>query len=260
MPLEAQNLAEKPATGAAAETQSQQNAGKSKTPGEGGGQGGESSQKPTKPEWLSDNHWDPDAGTIKEDFGAHYNELATFRQAETDRLAKIPQAPEGYEFAIPEDIQLPAGVTREQLAVAKDDPEFKSLQKTLFEAKVDPEVGQKIYGLYVKKQVEEVQKINARVGEEQKKLGPNYAERVGALGNFFEARIGKELAADVLKGIFTANQVMGMEKLVALFANQGAAPMSAKGAEKGEEPGKIPGWDKMNFAEKRAAQAKAAQG
>lgn len=258
MPLETKSLGDKTA---GAETRSQSGDpslenGDREAPGGGSGD----PQKPTKPDWLvDDKYFDPEKG-IKPEFGEHYNELLTARQAETDRLAKLPAAAEAYELKIPDDLQLPDGVTAEHLAVAENDPHFQELRNTLFEGKVDPEIGQKIYAIAVKKQIAEVGAINARVAEEQKKLGPNYAQRVAAIGAFLEGRIGKPLAASLLQTVLTSDHVKGLEQLAAQYSGQGAAKIPSKGAEPNDQPGKIEGWDKMTFEEKRAQQAARAAG
>jgi hypothetical protein len=253
MALEPKPLGEKPA-GEAAQSQ---NSDGNQSQNQGGGQGERgagSAEKPTRPEWLPESHWDPEGSTIKPTFGEHYNELATFRQAETDRLAKVPKTAAEYKLELSPDLQLPEGVTREDLAIDENNPRLQAFREKLFSRKADPELANELYGLYVQEQAEQVAVINKRIGEEQQKLGGNFGERVAALGTFFEGRVGKDLAAAVMKGIFTADQVKALEQVAAQFSNQGAARIPAKGAEPNDDPGKIEGWDKMTFEEKRAHQ------
>lgn len=230
-------------------SQSQNNAGDQGAQGDGS-----QAQKPTRPEWLPESHWDPEGAAIRPEFGEHYNELATFRQAETDRLAKVPKTPAEYKLDLSPDLQLPDGVTREDLAIDEKNPRLQAFREKLHARKADPELANELYGLYVQEQAEQVAVINKRVAEEQQKLGGNFGERVAALGTFFEGRVGKEGAAAVMKGIFTADQVKALEQIAAQFSNQGAAKIPAKGAEPNEDPGKIEGWATMTFEEKRAHQ------
>lgn len=259
MPLEANSLGEQTQQGQ--QQQGQQSQGGDQTQSKGGdqeAQGGASGQQAaTRPEWLPENFWDAEKSAIKEDFGAHFNELSTLKQAEADRLKAMPEKPEAYELAIPEDLELPEGVSREDIAVAKDDPFYAQAQKLFFDARIPPEIGNKLYGLYVQKQVADVGAINQAVAAEKQKLGTNYKQRYDAAATFVNGRVGKELGGALMKAVVTADAVKALEKLATVFASQGAPPVPPGGNE-GEPNGKIPGYETMSFEEKRLHQQKRA--
>jgi hypothetical protein len=258
MALDVQNLGSPPP-----QQQQQQQQGTPPSSGDGKGVQGDASAAKTaadRPEWLPENFWDGEKNAIKEDFGSHFNELATFKQAEADRIAamKLPEKPEEYPLGLPEDFQFPDGITAEDIAVATDAPEFKEAQQVLHEAKVDPAVAKKLYGAFAKFKLGEVKRVNERIAEEKQKLGPDYQTRFQKADQFLSARLGiKPGTSALMKAVVTADAVKEVEKLAAAFASQGAPPVPP-GGHSPEPDGKIPGYENMSFEEKRLHQQKRA--
>ena len=254
MPLEPNSLQSQPG----GQPPGQGTQGQETPPNQGGGQGaqgaGSTPEKAKRPDWAPEAYWDPNGATFKPEFGEHYNELATFRQAETDRLAKLPKTPAEYDLSLPEDLQLPDGVKREDFVLDANAPEAKAFREIVHGEKVSPDAAKKMLGLLAKRDAEQVTRVNKRVAEEQAQLGAQFGERVAAVGQFLEGRVGKQSADALMSGLFTAAQVKAMEALATQFSAQGATKIPGKGAEPHQDPNKIEGWDKMTFEEKRAHQ------
>lgn len=209
-----------------------------------------SSSAPTRPDWLPEAHWNPEAGSINFDsFGEHYGELATFHKTETDRVAALPQKPEDYRFDIPQDLEIPEGV---EFAVDENSPALKAFREFAHQSKLDPAVAQGLYGLYLRDQVSQAAAINTRVREEQAKLGANHIARVESVRTFLEGHVGKDGAAALMRGVFTADQVKAFEKIMTRISGQNIAPLNAAAGE-AEDPTKIPGYATMTFGERLAA-------
>lgn len=188
--------------------------------------------KPTRPEWLPESYFDAEKGAIKdEDFGKHYAELATGAKAEQERIAAYPQKLEDLKFELPADLKLPEGMKLDE-----SNPTFQAFRQFAFEKKLDPAVGSQLLGMYVKEQATNVEAINKRVGEEMQKLGANGAARISSLRTFLDSKVGPELSKSVMAGVFTADQVNGMEKLMLAMSNGGTAvaPGTAREAPKNE--------------------------
>lgn len=181
----------------------------------------------TRPEWLPEPYFDAEKSEIKfDDFGKHYAELATGAKAEQDRIAAYPQKLEDLKFELPADLKLPEGMKLDE-----SNATFQAFKQFAFDKKMDPAEGSKLVGMYVQEQARQADAINKRVSEEQTKLGANAAARITALSTGLDAHIGPALTKQVMAGVFTADQVTGMEKLLLAVSNGGTVSPPANGRD-----------------------------
>lgn len=191
-------------------------------------------QKAIRPEWLGEEYFDGDTGQIKfDDFGKHYGELLAKHKSEAERLAAYPQKVEDLtiEPVLGEGEKLPDGVTFDA-----SNPLYAGFRQFVFDNKLDPKLAGTMLGMYAKSQVADVAAINARVDEESRKLGANGPARITAVQTALEGHIGKDLAGAVMAGVFRADQVQALEKVVLALANGGSANLSGNGHEQEPEP------------------------
>ena len=81
-------------------------------------------------------------------------------------------------------------------------------------------------------------------------------QRLYALETWFKAKIGDKsnILISTLKEYPIVSTVEALESVVRLFSSQGGGSFSQSHRAAEEDTGKIPGYDQMSFAQKRAAQ------
>jgi hypothetical protein len=89
---------------------------------------------------------------------------------------------------------------------------------------------------------------------EAAKLGATAQSRVASVQTFLKGQLGDELARAMNVMIVTADVVTGFEKLMSRFSSQGGGAFSQAHRVAPDEAGTIPGYEKMSFMERRAAQ------
>lgn len=180
--------------------------------------------KSARPDWLPESYFDSAVGSIKlDDFGKHYSEMAAAHKVAADRLAAYPQKVEDLriEPVLGEGEKLPDGVTFDD-----KNPLFVGFRQFVFDNKLDQKAAGQMLGMYAKAQMADVEAINERVKQEDRKLGANGPARIAAVRTALEGKIGKDLAGAVMSGVFRADQVQALEKIVLALANGGTADIS----------------------------------
>ncbi len=213
------------------------------------------SQTASRPEWLPESYFDAEKGETKwDDFGKHYSEIAAAHKAEADRLAAFPQKIEDLEIPLPEGAKLPEGVKLDA-----NDPTFSAFRQFVFDKKIDPAVAGELLGMEVKSRLSEVEMINKRVDEEAAKLGPNSSARITAVRTAFEGRFGKPVGEAIMSGVFRADQVQALEKVVLALSNGTAGDVSGGQREQkseeisDEDYAKMSPRERLEYARTKAA-------
>lgn len=170
------------------------------------------------------------------------------------RAASLPAAPTDLKFELTKDFKAPQGV---EFALDPNDPLVPQAQQTLHDilhGKFSPqEAMSKLVDLYAAGKVSDAQTIAAAHAEEVKKLGVNGTSRVTAAKTWLTSVVGKELADHMASsGMVTAAQVAGWETIMRRMT--GGTPFSQAHRDTPEPNGKIQGYEKMSFEQRRAAQ------
>ncbi|PVE25427.1 hypothetical protein DC522_05905 [Microvirga sp. KLBC 81] len=194
------------------------------------------STKTERPDWLSEQFWDPEAGQIKgSDLKAHLDELAAFKAGEDSRRAAAPEKPDGYQLQLPADLELPEGMSFE---FDENDP-MVGLGRQIAHAVGLDQAGFENLMLkpFIEARVAAVNAENARITElteaNDKALGPKAADRRAAVENFIAAKLGVEYA-DVFKHILpVAKAVEGFERLMRLSSSGGMPGFTQTGRSGG---------------------------
>jgi len=89
-----------------------------------------------------------------------------------------------------------------------------------------------------------------------KQLGAAGPTRIEAVATWLNARAGADGKAvgDFLRQYPSAQIVKALERVMRYQSGQGGADFSQSHRAQQEDPGRIPGYENMNFAQRRAAQ------
>jgi hypothetical protein len=176
------------------------------------------------------------------------------RAEAASRKATLPSSADGYEIKLPDGFQAPEGVRFEFDAA---DPALKSARELAHRHGIAPEVFQQMLGVYASTKIGEAQR-NAQLHDvNMRQLGTAGPQRLDAVATWLTARGGPDgtKMAAFLRAYPSAPIVKTMENLMRAFSNQGGADYSGQHRESADaEAGKIPGYENMSFAQKRAWQ------
>lgn len=182
----------------------------------------------TRPEWLPETHWDTTANSIKPEFGAHYNEVATFHKTQTEAQAALAaRKPEDikFEIVLPETVKVPDGM---QLKIDDKDPRVPILRDLAVKHGLSQDVITSLVTLDAQMQVQAHAAEQSRIAAEDQKLGANANDRKSAVGNW-------------LKGMKDRNELSGEEyEAVRVYAVD-AAGVSALEKIIAKANGNVPG-------------------
>jgi hypothetical protein len=176
------------------------------------------------------------------------------RAEAASRKATLPSSPEGYEIKLPADFQAPEGVRFEFDA---KDPALKRARELAHQHGISSDVFQQMLGVYASTKMGEAIQQSQLRDTNMRQLGSAGPQRVEAVATWLTARAGADgkTMSDFLRKFPSAPIVKTMENLMRVFSNQGGADFSQSHREtQANSEGKIPGYENMSFAQKRAAQ------
>lgn len=209
------------------------------------------SSAPQRPAFVPEAHWDPTAGKIKDEaaLAEHINKLIASDAAETSRKLSLPK-PEDYKAELPANFQKPDGI---DFTIKADDPLLAQARTWAHQRGLNQEAFSELLGMHAAAQINQEQVIKSAREAEIQKLGAAAPARVDAVSAFLKATIGDQ-AKPLLDSIWTADAVKSWETLMQKLTSQGAGSFSQAHRDVQETNGKIAGYDKMTFEQRRAAQ------
>lgn len=181
----------------------------------------------------------PDLSFIPEDFhGENGPDTAKFRETYdhmASRLAQlderdIPDSAEGYEFALPEDLdfgdlELPEDF---EPTIDPEAPIFQELAGVLHEAGAPKELAGKLVGLLAKSQAEVAAEVRQAAVQEMQALGPQAESRIRTVARSLETRIPDEGQRQALmSAVATADGLRALEKLLGSPGQKSPSPQPA---------------------------------
>ena len=210
---------------------------------------------PQRPAFALDSQWDAASNSLKLDaVGEELNGHSRL-QAEYDvHKNTLPKAEADYQARNSPDFKLPDGVKFEFDA---NSPELANARKLALKNGFSQEAFSSLLDLYASTKVSEA--ANAAKAREANlaQLGAAGPQRVDAVATWLTARAGDDgkAVANFIRQYPSAPIVKAMESLIKQFSSQGGADYSGQHRETADaEAGKIPGYDKMSFAQIRARQ------
>jgi len=180
-------------------------------------------------------------------------ELASMmdRQAQEDlKKATLPAAPEAYEAKLPADLKLPGNVEYKfdandpSIAAARNWAHAKGLSQAEFS---------EVLGIYASHIAGEQAVLAERSAAEIAKAGVNAPQRLDAVNRFIIAEMGAADAKQINALIVTDSMLRYHERMIAKLTSQNTASFS-QSHRVAPETGGIPGYEKMNFEQRRLAQ------
>lgn len=172
-----------------------------------------------------------------------------FKAAEDSRRLSLPATPADYKPELPKDFVKPEGI---DIQFKADDPTLVAAQAAAKEMGLTQDQFSKFVGLYAADRVNQVQQFKSARDAEIQKLGPTAPARMDALKAFYTARLGEAAAKPIIDSIWTADAVKAHEKVLQVFASQGAGGFSQANREPGDANGKASAeqYAKMSPAER----------
>lgn len=207
-----------------------------------------------RPAYIPEKFWDSAKNEVIADkFTEHFNGLSA-RDAE--RLAReqaIPPSPDKYEVKLPDGFKPPEGM---QFEFDNNDPAMIEARKAAHDLKLDQAGFSRMLGVYAANRIAEQQTIANGRAAEMGKLGPTAEARLDGVATWLKARAGDKanVLIDTMKKFPVAANIEAMESLMRAFSSQGGSSFSQSHREGAEDAGKIPGYENMNFVQRRAAQ------
>lgn len=209
-----------------------------------------------RPAFLPESFWDKEKGAIKlNEFGVHYQEVAQFHQAETQRRAGIPAKPEDYALELPKDFKVPDGFKPEQFKVNDKDPRLPMARAIAKELGLDQAGFSKLIALDANMQAQAITADRAAATAELAKLGEKAPARIGAIETYLKANLVESEYEAIRPAFSSAAAVVAMEKIIAKATGQ-AVPTGGSPAPIAPpaDPNSIPGYATMTFEQRRNAQ------
>lgn len=180
------------------------------------------------------------------------DELKAFKATEDSRRLTLPQKPEEYKIALPEDFKPPEGVTFELNAA---DPRAPLLQTFAHKHGLTQAQLSELIAIDAGSKVHEQAQIATAKQAEVSKLGTTGPARVDAVIAWLKGTGGPdaEILCKVLDYAPVAATVMAFERMMQRFSSQGGSGFTQNGRTQPDDT-KIPGYDKMSFEQRRFAQ------
>jgi hypothetical protein len=209
--------------------------------GQGQGQQGSGAVEIDGVSWSHDQVREAIAGRVEQDA----------------RKASLPQSANDYQIKLPPDFKAPEGVRFE---FDPNDALLKSSRELAHKRGLDQEVYSDFLGLYAANKISEQQQLGTARAAELSKLGTAAQGRIDAIDTWLKARVGAKgaLMAAQLRSYPVATMIEMFEGIMRSFSGQGGADYTQSGRQQEDNTGRIPGYENMNFNQRRAAQDAAA--
>lgn len=163
-------------------------------------------------------------------FSAHYAALVSEQAQRAEAMQDVPEAPNGYEFGVPEDLDLsafeglPEGYS---VDLAVDDPTvaplFEELGNVLHQFQMPKQAAGALMGVLAKYTAAQDAKLMSDMQADLATLGQGAASRVSHVKHLLEARLPGDMAKALMGATQSAAGVKALEKLLAPRAMQSPA-------------------------------------
>lgn len=174
--------------------------------------------------------------------------------AENSRKLTLPKTPADYKFGLSPNFKPPQGM---EFKLNENDPLVPLYRDFAHKRGFDQDTFTEGMDLIAALRVGEEQKFGAARTQELAKLGATASDRIAAVTQWATAMGGDKAAGfvDVLKMAPRADTVEFFEAVMQKFTSQGASSFSRSGQTNTDaNGGKIPGYEKMSFEQRRQAQ------
>ena len=197
-------------------------------------------------DWVPESYRSDD-GPKWDEFKSHYNDLAAEKAIREEAMAGIPESADGYELAIPDDLDYDEMELPEGYSVDIDPenetlkPIFGDLRGFMHEHKLPPEAGKALMGMLARYEATTYSEGFSRAKEDFAKLGPSASQRVERIERRLDTSLPADLATALKAATGTADGVRALEKI--LSTKEATAPSTA-------QTGAAAGWENMSLSER----------
>lgn len=163
-----------------------------------------------------------------------FNDLTTFKSQADEAKAALPEGPDGYEFALPEDFALPEGFDADAFKHTDDDgnevefdpasmvdaedpdiPVLQGLMHSLAQGEVTPmDATKKLAGMLATRTLRDMQEAMTEAAEQKQALGPEGKARIATMKRTLAAKLPEAQAVAVLDSVTSADTLRGLESLI----------------------------------------------
>ena len=186
------------------------------------------------PEGLPENYWDAEKGSINVDaLNTDLSQLKTIQQQYEDRLAQLPENPEGYELRLPEDFQVPEGLG--EFRIPEDSVLAKGAREWALKNQVGPAELQQLVGIFAQDQIAQHEAFKTQQAEDIKSLGDRAQERINTVETFLKSKLDATEFEAIAPVVSSAAAVKAMEKLIAM-SGRGPAAVPGGGTAPSSKP------------------------
>jgi hypothetical protein len=175
------------------------------------------------------------------------------RVEQDPRKAALPQSANDYQITLPPNFKAPEGVKFE---FDQNSADLRRFREVAHARGLDQDTFSEALGVFASTKIAEQQNLATARGTELAKLGSAAQGRIDAIDTWLKACVGQKgaLMAAQLRNFPVAGMVEMFEGLMRRDSGQGGADYSQSGRHQEEPSGKIPGYENMSFAQKRASQ------
>jgi hypothetical protein len=165
----------------------------------------------------------------------------------------LPSSPDRYEAKLPANFKPPAGY---EFQLDASDPALREFQALAHRRGLDQDTFEEALGVFATTRMAELEHVNHARQVEVEKLGAAAHQRLDAIETWLKSRVGDKanVLTATLKQYPVAATVETFETLMRAFSAQGSSAVTGGGREGQPDPGDIPGFENMNFVQRRAAQ------
>lgn len=192
--------------------------------------------------FIPDTFKGEDGGYKVDDFKVHFDELASFKAQADEAKSALPESPDGYAWAVPDDFAWAEGFNPadHQVAVVGEDgkpvigadgkpetrdmsaadmmdasdPDLALLQSALHKHGSDPALMGELASIMANREVRGLIEAGATATAEKKALGPDAQSRIDTVQRSLSARLPAAQAAAVLQDITSADALRGIEAII----------------------------------------------
>jgi hypothetical protein len=175
------------------------------------------------------------------------------RQSRDDlRAATVPTTPQDYKLAIPDGMKLPGDVDF-RFDEANNKAAFDAARAWAHNKGMSQSDFSEMLGLYASQEAQQHAALAERSRQEIAKVGINGPQRVDAVGKWITGMVGEADAKPIRATLVTDSHLRFYETIMYKLQSQGGASFS-QAHRAAPDNDKIPGFEKMSFAQQRQAQ------